>query len=31
MKSLGFKFITVDLQGYRCGSLNEILSEEEKD
>jgi len=31
MKSLGFKFVTVDLQGYRCGSLNEILSEEEKD
>jgi uncharacterized protein len=31
MKSLGFKFITVDLQGYRCGSLNEMLSEEEKD
>jgi len=30
LKSLGFKFITVDLQGYRCGSLNEPLSEEEK-
>jgi len=31
MKSLGFKFVTVDLQGFRSGSLNEILSEEEKD
>jgi uncharacterized protein len=30
IKSLGFKFVTVDLQGYRCGSLNELLSEEEK-
>jgi len=30
LKSLGFKFITVDLQGFRSGSLNELLSEEEK-
>jgi len=30
IKSLGFKFVTVDLQGYRCGSLNEPLSDEEK-
>jgi len=30
MKSLGFKFVTVDLQGFRSGSLNESLSEEEK-
>ena len=30
MKLLGFKFVTVDLQGYRCGSLSEPLSEEEK-
>ena len=30
IKSLGFKFVTVDLQGYRSGSLNEPLSEEEK-
>jgi len=30
LKSLGFKFVTVDLQGYRSGSLNEPLSEEEK-
>jgi uncharacterized protein len=28
-KSLGFKFVTVDLQGFRSGSLNEPLSEEE--
>ncbi len=30
MRSLGFKFITVDLQGFRSGSLNEPLSEQEK-
>jgi len=30
MKSLGFKFVTVDLQGFRSGALNESLSEEEK-
>lgn len=30
LKSIGFKFITVDLQGFRSGSLNEPLSEEEK-
>jgi len=30
LKSLGFKFITVDLQGFRSGSLNEPLSEAEK-
>jgi len=30
LKSLGFKFVTVDLQGFRSGSLNETLSEEEK-
>ena len=30
MKSLGFKFVTVDLQGFRSGSLNEPLSEKEK-
>ena len=29
-KSLGFKFVTVDLQGFRSGSLNEPLSEEQK-
>ncbi|KKL15583.1 hypothetical protein LCGC14_2504110, partial [marine sediment metagenome] len=30
LKSLGFKYVTVDLQGFRSGSLNESLSEEEK-
>ena len=29
-KSLGFKFISVDLQGFRSGSLNESLTQEEK-
>jgi len=30
LKSLGFKFVTMDLQGFRSGALNEALSEEEK-
>jgi len=30
LKSLGFNFITVDLQGFRSGSLNESLTEEQK-
>ena len=30
LKSLGFKFIAVDLQGFRSGALNESLSQEEK-
>jgi len=30
LKSFGFKFVTVDLQGFRTGSLNEPLSEDEK-
>jgi len=30
LKSLGFKFVTIDLQGFRSGSLNEVLTEEEK-
>ncbi len=30
LKSLGFKYITIDLQGFRSGSLNETLTEEEK-
>jgi pyridinium-3,5-biscarboxylic acid mononucleotide sulfurtransferase len=30
LKSLGFKYITIDLQGFRSGSLNETLSKEEK-
>lgn len=27
LKSLGFKYVTIDLQGFRSGSLNESLSE----
>ena len=30
LKSLGFKFVTVDLQGFRSGSLNVQLSDEQK-
>jgi uncharacterized protein len=30
LRSLGFKYITVDLQGFRSGALNEVLSEGEK-
>jgi len=30
LKSLGFKYITIDLQGFRSGSLNEALGENEK-
>jgi pyridinium-3,5-biscarboxylic acid mononucleotide sulfurtransferase len=30
LKSLGFQFVTVDLQGFRSGSLNETLSAEQK-
>jgi uncharacterized protein len=30
LKSLGFKFVTVDLQGFRSGALNEALSELQK-
>jgi uncharacterized protein len=30
LKLLGFKFVTVDLQGFRSGSLNEQLSDKEK-
>jgi len=30
LKSLGFKYITVDLQGFRSGSLNELLTEDQK-
>jgi uncharacterized protein len=31
LKSIGFKFVTVDLQGFRSGSLNELLSKKDKD
>ncbi len=30
-KSIGFQYVTVDLQGFRSGSLNESLTEEEKE
>jgi len=30
LKSLGFKFVTIDLQGFRSGSLNEMLSQQQK-
>lgn len=30
IKKLGFKYITLDLEGYRTGSMNEVLSEEER-
>ncbi|RKY06552.1 MAG: TIGR00268 family protein, partial [Planctomycetota bacterium] len=30
LKAMGFKFITIDLQGFRSGSLNETLTPEEK-
>lgn len=29
-KSLGFLYVTLDLQGYRTGSMNEMLTSEEK-
>lgn len=29
-KALGFAYVTLDLQGYRTGSMNEVLSEEQK-
>ncbi len=29
-KSLGFKYVTLDLEGYRTGSMNEGLAEKEK-
>ncbi len=28
MKDLGFTYVTLDLQGYRTGSMNEVLSDE---
>lgn len=30
MKSIGFKFVSVDLQGFRSGSLNETLTDSQK-
>lgn len=30
LRNLGFTYVTVDLQGYRTGSMNEVLSPDEK-
>jgi len=30
LKKIGFKYVTLDLLGYRTGSMNEVLSETEK-
>jgi uncharacterized protein len=30
LKGLGFAYVAVDLEGYRSGSMNEVLSEEER-
>ena len=30
LRSLGFKYIALDMQGFRSGALNEVLSEDEK-
>lgn len=30
LKSLGFTYVTVDLQGFRSGLLNELLTEHQK-
>lgn len=30
LKAIGFKFVSLDLQGFRSGALNESLTEEEK-
>ncbi|MDI9434265.1 MAG: TIGR00268 family protein, partial [Planctomycetota bacterium] len=30
LKRIGFRYVALDLQGFRSGSLNEALSEEEK-
>ena len=29
-KKYGFTYVTLDLLGYRCGSMNETLKDEEK-
>lgn len=31
LKKIGFTFVTIDLSGYRMGSMNESLDEEQKD
>jgi uncharacterized protein len=30
LKELGFIYVTLDLQGYRTGSMNEVLTDEVK-
>ncbi|MBU3216351.1 ATP-dependent sacrificial sulfur transferase LarE [Clostridium estertheticum] len=30
LKNIGFKYVTLDLLGYRTGSMNEVLSDKEK-
>jgi uncharacterized protein len=30
LKDLGFTYVTLDLQGYRTGSMNEVLTDEQK-
>ena len=30
LKGYGFSYVTLDLKGYRTGSMNETLSEEER-
>ncbi len=30
LEELGFSYVTLDLEGYRTGSMNEVLSEEER-
>lgn len=30
LKKLGYKYVTLDLEGYRTGSMNEVLSQKEK-
>jgi len=30
LKKIGFKYVTLDLLGYRTGSMNEVLTEDEK-
>ncbi len=31
IKKMGFKYVTLDLEGYRTGSMNETLSDDEKE
>jgi len=31
LKQIGFTYVTIDLEGYRSGSMNEILYKDSKD